>query len=125
MVSAPRSAVPAPRFREAVYPPFRALFRGARGVFRGSRRTANKLFWLMSPPFVGERLAYLIRLVSLALINGLRCLAAKPAGSLEQLAPRPVRQSTSEDGYEIAETRHVCDLICVTYTNLYHQAAFF
>ena len=60
---------------------------------------------------LGERLAYFIHLVSLALINGLRCLAAKPAGSLEQLAPRPVRPSTSEDGYEIAETRHVCDLI--------------
>ena len=81
---------------------------------------------------LGERLAYFIYLVPLALINGLRCLAAKPAGSLEQLAPRPVRLSTSEDGYEIAETRHVCDLTwqgfllnCVTYTTLYHQAAFF
>ena len=92
-----------------------------------ARQTVNKTSKLT----LGERLAYFIHLVSLALINGLRCLAAKPAGSLEQLAQRPVRPSTSEDGYEIAETRHVCDLIwqvflliCVTYTNLYHQAAF-
>ena len=72
-----------------------------------ARQTVNKTSKLT----LGERLAYFIHLVSLALINGLRCLAAKPAGSLEQLAPRPVRPSTSEDGYEIAETRHVCDLI--------------